>query len=214
MTLTPIRQQFLIAAEAAARLLAHPQVDRQWNQPSALADFTVRGLAGHLALQILYVPRSLAAELPHGRPVTLAEHYSRAAWIGAGLSDDANVAIRQVGEETAPGTAAQLAATATATINVLRDRLQLELAERVVFLPWAQRMLTLDDFLLTRLMELAVHSDDLAVSVHVPTPVLSAEALEPVLELLTALAVRRHGPLPILRALTRQERAPLSIAAF
>jgi hypothetical protein len=74
--------------------------------------------------------------------------------------------------------------------------------------------LTLDDMLITRMMELAVHSDDLAVSVGVPTPELPPGAADTVIGLLTRLAVRRHGPTGVLRALSRSERAPGTIAAF
>jgi hypothetical protein len=43
------------------------------------------------------------------------------------------------------------------------------------------------------MMEVVVHSDDLAHSVNVPTPSFPPEVEEPVLSLLTQLAVRRHG---------------------
>jgi hypothetical protein len=64
------------------------------------------------------------------------------------------------------------------------------------------------------MMELAVHSDDLAVSVGLPTPPLPPGAVDTVVDLLTRLAVRRHGPTSVLRALSRAERAPATIAAF
>jgi hypothetical protein len=59
-----------------------------------------------------------------------------------------------------------------------------------------------------------VHADDLAVSVGMATPALPAAVLDPVFELLTRLAVRRHGPTAVLRALSRAERAPDTISAF
>ncbi|WP_316525683.1 hypothetical protein [Kitasatospora brasiliensis] len=77
--------------------------------------------------------------------------------------------------------------------------------------PWS---LTLDDLLATRTMELAVHGDDLAVSVGLPSPELPPETAESVIGLLARLAVRRHGQAAVLRALSRAERAPESIAAF
>jgi hypothetical protein len=76
---------------------------------------------------------------------------------------------------------------------------------------WA---LSLDDFLVTRMVELAVHMDDLAVSVGLSVPELPGAALDPVVELLTGLAVRRHGQAALLRALTRAERAPAEINVF
>jgi hypothetical protein len=74
--------------------------------------------------------------------------------------------------------------------------------------------LLLDDLLVTRMMELAVHSDDLAVSVGIATPALPERAVDTVIELLSRLAVRRHGPTAVLRALSRAERAPATVAAF
>ncbi|WP_220182723.1 hypothetical protein [Sphaerisporangium album] len=64
------------------------------------------------------------------------------------------------------------------------------------------------------MMELAVHSDDLAVSVGVPTPPLDPGAVDTVIGLLSRLAVRRHGPVNVLRALSRAERAPALINAI
>jgi hypothetical protein len=64
------------------------------------------------------------------------------------------------------------------------------------------------------MMELAVHSDDLAVSVGTATPALRQSAVDTVIDLLSRLAVRRHGPTAVLRALSRAERSPATIAAF
>jgi hypothetical protein len=77
--------------------------------------------------------------------------------------------------------------------------------------PWS---LLLDDLLITRMMELVVHSDDLAVSVGIATPALSERAVDTVIELLSRLAVRRHGPTAVLGALSRADRAPATVAAF
>lgn len=214
MTLTPIRQHFLIAADAAARLLSDPAVAARWDEPSALAEFSVKGLAGHLALQTFYVHTFLAEPEPTGDPVTVEEHYDNASWMTAPLDADANVSTRVTGEEVAADGPAALSRAAAAAVADLRDSLQLALPDRLVLVRWADRRLRLDDFLLTRLMEISVHSDDLAVSVGVPTPVLPIEVLAPVIDLLTGLSLRRHGGLALLRALSRRERAPKTIAAF
>jgi len=68
--------------------------------------------------------------------------------------------------------------------------------------------------LVTSMMEIAVHSDDLAVSVGVDPPRLPDAVVDPVLVLLTHLSAGRHGPTAVLRALSRAERAPASISAF
>ena len=64
------------------------------------------------------------------------------------------------------------------------------------------------------MLEITIHLDDLAVSVHETAPPLPAEAVDTVLTLLTRVAARRHGDIAVLRALSRQERAPATIAAF
>ncbi|MFB9838255.1 hypothetical protein [Actinoallomurus acaciae] len=74
--------------------------------------------------------------------------------------------------------------------------------------------LTLDDFVTSRLLEVVVHSDDLACSVGVATPELPAEAVETVVDLLSRIAIRRHGAVSVLRGLSRAERAPASISAL
>jgi hypothetical protein len=63
-------------------------------------------------------------------------------------------------------------------------------------------------------LELVVHVDDLAVSLTVATPPLPAAATDATIQLLARLAAWRHGPMPVVRALARQERAPASVAAL
>ncbi|MFG3704069.1 maleylpyruvate isomerase N-terminal domain-containing protein [Micromonospora sp. NPDC047670] len=212
--MSSIRTAYLTAARSALDLLADPAVAARWDEPSALPEFGVGGLAGHLASQLFQVATVLAEPVPAGEPVGLLDHYAPARWIGTAPDDEVNVGIRRAGEAVAADGPAALVDRATATLGELAAALSAQPADRVVHLargPWS---LTLDDYLTTRLMEIAVHSDDLAVSVGVPTPELPAEVLDPVLSLLARLAVRRHGQPAVLRALTRAERAPADVTAF
>ncbi|TYC01642.1 hypothetical protein FXF53_11290 [Micromonospora sp. WP24] len=209
-----IRTAYLTAARSAVRLLADPAVAERWDQPSALAEFGVAGLAGHLASQVFQVEAVLAEPVPAGDPIGLLDHYARGSWIGASVDDDVNVGIRRVGEGLAQEGPQALAARTAEAVQRLTEALTRQPAGRVVHLargPWS---LTLDDFLTTRLMEIAVHSDDLAVSVGVATSELPVDVFEPVLSLLARLAVRRHGQSAVLRALARAERAPERINAI
>jgi hypothetical protein len=209
-----IRQAYLDAAESARALLQQPAVDERWTQPSALLEFSVGGLAGHLAHQVLAVPSVLAAPVPNEQAVPLLSHYERATWMGSDLSSEANVGIRQHAQGVAADGADTVISRLSAAIDELRETLPNETHDRVVRTtsgPWS---LLLDDFLITRMMEIAVHSDDLAVSVDLPTPELPEAVLAPVLSLLTGLAVRRHGQPAVLRALSRAERAPAAINAL
>nr|WP_307825720.1 hypothetical protein [Streptomyces sp. MBT33] len=100
-------------------------------------------------------------------------------------------------------------------LAVLRNLLPDMPAERPVHMAtWGEWSLELDDLLLTRTMELVVHSDDLACSVGLPSPGFPESVTAPVIDLLTRLAVRRHGPADVVRALSRAERAPASIAGI
>jgi hypothetical protein len=99
---------YLGSAAIAVALLADPAVAAAWDQPSALAEFTVRGLAGHLARQVIVVRELLAAEPPAGEGVSLLDHYARAQWVGASLDHEANVMARRSGEAAAAGGAAEL----------------------------------------------------------------------------------------------------------
>lgn len=209
-----IREGFLSAADAVVTLLGDEAVAAAWDEPSALAEFRVSGLAGHLASQVTRMPLVLAAPVPDEPPRSVVEHYLHSAWIEAGIDDEVNVNIRRGGEQEAAEGPAALAERAAAALAEARRALAAEPADRVVRLPWANWSLTLDDYLLTRLIECVVHMDDLAVSVGLPTPSLPPEVIEPVLDVLTRVAVRRHGPVAVLRALSRSERAPTTIAAF
>lgn len=212
--MTPIRAAYLEAADSAVALLADPAVASAWARPSALAGLSVGGLAAHLAGQVTFVPHTLDQPPPESDPVGLMGHYARVAWIGADLDADINVAIRSDAERGGSAGAAAVAGAAAATVAALRARLVTEPAGRLVSPPAGPWALALDDFLVTRMMEIAVHSDDLAVSVGVATPELAESVLGPVLELLSSLAIRRHGATALLRALSRAERAPATIAAF
>ena len=47
-----------------------------------------------------------------------------------------------------------------------------------------------------------------------PTPAFAPEVLDPVVALLAAMSVRRHGQDALVRALARMERAAGSVSAF
>lgn len=208
------RIAYLTAAQSALELLRSDAVHEAWDRPSALAEFSVAGLAGHLAHQVLSVPGVLDEAAPAAAPIALFDHYAGSSWRDAGPDADVNVGIRAQGDAHASAGPVALADRTAAAVASLEQRLPAEPADRVVFLPWVQWALRLDDFLTTRMMEIAVHSDDLAFSVGVPAPDLPDPVLEPVLALLTGLAARRHGQAAVLRALTRAERAPEAINAF
>ncbi len=161
------REAYLRAADSVIGLLARPEVAPAWAAPSALAQWTVGGLAAHLGGQVLNVERLLALPAPDLAPIALEDHYEQAAWVEAGVDDPVNAGIREGGEQGAAAGPDALLESVTRARDAVAALLAREPADRVVLVPWQGWALTLDDFLTTRMMEIVVHSDDLAASVRV-----------------------------------------------
>jgi uncharacterized protein (TIGR03083 family) len=212
-----IFDDFLSASGAALGLLESPEVAARWEEPSACEGFTVGGMAAHLGWQVQSARLAVEAPRPEaGAAVTdLTGHYGQAAWLGADLDAPVNAGIRDAGQERAQsGPAEQARLTREAREALGKAFVALD-PQEVIAVPWiAGRAMTAHDVLATRVLELVIHTDDLAVSVGVPTPLASDAAYERVVGILAGVSMRRFGPLPLLRALSRAERAPESVAVF
>lgn len=205
---------FAQAALIAADLVRRPDVADRWGQESACAGMTVGGLAHHLVSQIGNTVRLVGAPPSEQAPIPLLEHYARAAWVTAAPEDDVNVGIREGSDAEAAGGPEALTPLVTDLLEQLPGVLSARRGDEAVLIPWQGWALTVSDWLVTREMEIVVHSDDLAASIGVPTPEFPDEVLTPVLALLTGVAVRRHGQAAVVRALSRPQRAPASVSAF
>ncbi|GAA3453979.1 maleylpyruvate isomerase N-terminal domain-containing protein [Dactylosporangium matsuzakiense] len=207
-----IREAYLASAATAAALLRDPGLAERWSEPSALPEFTTGGLARHLANQVTQTVTYLAAA-PGSAAIPVLEHFTRNDWVTTGADSPDNVDIRRRSERAAASTsAAGLAGLVDTALAALRAAVPAQPRDRIVDLgEWG---LTLEDFLRTRIVELVVHADDLAVSLGRPTPPADPAAAQVTIELLTRIAAWRHGPLNVIRALARRERAPDSISAF
>ena len=209
-----ITRAYLSAAASAAELISDPAVTSRWAEPSALQDLTVGALAAHLSRQILNVPAALAEPLADAGPIPLLGHYAQSAWTDGDLESESNRRIRDTSVQDAAGGPEALSARVAETLDRLRAEFAEGSAPEAVQLPWAGWSLSWADFLTTRMLELSIHSDDLAASVGIETPTLPDDVIEPVVDLLARLAVLRHGQAAVLRALARSERAPKTISAF
>jgi hypothetical protein len=165
---------------------------------------TVGALVAHLARAVTNVERSLEApEPPPVAAVISATAYFAA--VGPVLDSRINVRVRATSaEEALVGHRAVLGGMERG-LDRLRTRLEAEPVGRLVTVR-DQEVLRLDDYLATRIIELALHTDDLCVSVGRETPELPG--IEVAIEALVDIAAHRHGRLAVLRALARRERDP------
>ncbi len=211
-------EQFPEVARVAADLIRQPEVAAHWGDESACAGMTVGGLANHLAGQAANVVLLLAGPAHDADPIPALEHYRRAAWVRAGHDDEVNVDVRTSADGYAASGPADLGERVAADLAALPAALAPVLGGSrrpdSVLIPWQGWSLTAADFVLTRTMELLVHSDDLAASIGVDTPRFPDEAADAVLGLLASVAAERHGQAAVLRALSRPQRSTGAVSAF
>lgn len=208
------RNEFITACRTTFELASTAEVAGAWDTESACAGMTVGGLAHHVLGQVRHVYGLLTEPPTSDSPIPLLDHYAGATWVSAAPDDEANSSIRDGDNRAAAvGHRAVLAEVAP-----LIDRLPAVLGAArepdSIFIPWQGWALSTDDFLVTRAMELLVHSDDLAASVDLPTPAFPDNVVAHVVDLLAGVAVRRHGQTAVIRALSRPQRAPVSVSAF
>lgn len=200
---------FLGAADAARRLLDVEGMAERWEEPSSLDRMTIGELTAHLSRAVALVARYL--DTPAEPPYRDAAGYFFALVPVADTDLDSDLAV------AARDRARQEAGPGLDTVRRTWDEARADLSQRldpavldrgISVLGSAIR---LGDYLTTRLVELVVHADDLAVSLGEPTPDFSAAATEAVTACLTALAALRSSPLEVIRAMTRRERAEADV---
>jgi Mycothiol maleylpyruvate isomerase N-terminal domain len=203
---------FPMAAAVALDLIQQGEVRDQWVMPSVLPKMSIGALACHLGRQVVRA----AEVLPTATDVLPLEsadaHYHRAAWVMSTSPDDPPNDRSTDDAEAALGAAA-LAGQSARAMETVRRLLAAGAVRDVVLIPWQGWALRRDDFLLTRMLEIVVHADDLALSAGVRTPEFPAEVFAPVRDLLVRLAVKRHGQSAVISALARSERTQ-TISAF
>jgi hypothetical protein len=201
-----------MAAAVALDLVQRGEVRDQWLRPSVLPKMSIGALACHLGSQVVRAAELLPVATDVPALESVDAHYHRAAWVTSTSPDDPSNDRSTADAEAALGVAA-LASRAAGALEAVRHLLATGTASDVVLIPWQGWALRRDDFLLTRMLEIVVHTDDLALSVGVRTPEFPAEVFAPVTHLLVRLAVKRHGQSAVVSTLTRSERTQV-ISAF
>lgn len=211
LTLT---QDVLVSARTVADLALGAPVRGRWDDESACAGMTVGGLAHHLTGQVDNLIALYAETRDRSDPISIVEHYRRAAWANTGLDDEDNIGIRTDADQAAQTGPEAHADQVRAALETLPASLAQVEDDDPVLIPWQGWSLTAHDFAVTRLMEMVVHADDLAASVGVDPPRFPDEAVRQVVRLLTDVALDRHGQAAVVRTLSRPQRAPASVSAF
>jgi Mycothiol maleylpyruvate isomerase N-terminal domain len=204
----------LDSARVSVDLALSDPVRGRWTDESACEGMTVGGLAHHLTGQLDSLIRLYADAPADAAPIRVLDHYRQAPWANTGLEEEVNVGIRTGADEQAAGGPDAHAEHARSVLAALPDSLGRIEDGDPVLIPWQGWSLTAADFAVTRLMEMVVHSDDLAASVGLDTPTFPDGAVRRVVALLAEVSVDRHGQAAVVRALSRPQRAPASVSAF
>lgn len=209
-----IRELFLSCSAAVAELVGGDPVRGAWSEPSALEGYTVAGLAGHLVRGVTTVETYLTRSAGDATAQTDASGYF-AAVLGAAdpVDSDLHRTVRSRGEDAATAGPAELARTVETAIERLRPTLAAADRDRPLEV-LGGLTLTTAEYLRTRLVEVVVHLDDLAVSVGVSVEGVSEDAYREVAAVLAETAARRLGGLVTVRGLARRERHPAAIRAL
>jgi hypothetical protein len=206
-----IRTAFLRTADATRPLLDDPVVDDRWDEPSALPLMTIGALAAHLTRAVLTVNHYLAAD-DRGLTEDLIDAAGYFGSVdelttpdGPDLANPLHTAIRDRAADGAEGGPDRVRSQWDEGMLELHATLATEPATRTLTVLGGRRIM-IDDYLVTRLVELVVHGDDLATSIGIAPPEVPSRAGDLVIECLVKVAVDRHGPLAVIRAMTRTER--------
>jgi hypothetical protein len=211
-----VRESFLGAVAEARGLIAAREVAAKWRDPSALDHLDVGSVAGHLARAAFVVIGYLDSSAPSlgsdgSDLVTADQYFERGFAAAAASSADLHAGVRaRAAAEAAAGQDA-LVARLDATLQELSERFAVEPADRTVTVTLGM-VLPLDEYLVTRMVELVVHSDDLAASAGLEVPEFDALTMACVIGCMLAMVRSRHGDIAVMRSFARRERDVIDAA--
>ena len=193
----------LAGADVVAEAVADERVGKAWDLPSVLEEQTVGSVAAHVARGGVLV----VSDYLHGDPPGHAADFGSAAEYFASFADtagpEAHRAIRDRG-------AALAAAGQAALVKVLRERTPVVAGELRSF-PADHLMaviggnvIRLGDYLVTRVVEQAVHLDDLARSIGAEPWALPERHVALALSVGVDIGRLRRGTPALLRAVYRR----------
>jgi hypothetical protein len=170
---------------------------------------TVGEVAGHLSHSgVFAVEEALTkSSIPAGTPLSAARLLSRAP---LEADDPKHDGVRAVAASQSERGQEDLVVRLHRCIDQVEPLLVQRDDDSIVSFPWGAGVpMTMREFLRSRVVELAVHLDDLAVSVGIDDLTLSPTAVILACEVGVAIDVERYSSTEVLRALFRRQRGSL-----
>jgi Mycothiol maleylpyruvate isomerase N-terminal domain len=199
---------FLLAGRHAEAVLGDHRVGSAWDSPSALPRMDVGAVAGHLFLVVRRVDKHLDRAQPPVSPVTSDTYPTVSVARPDDLDLEVHRRVRRDGRHVAAwGWSAVVDALGQRLVK-LDSRLTAPLPSAIAF---GDRSIDFGEYLASRVVEVLVHTDDLAASVGLDDVRPPPPAVDAALAFLVAAARRSHGDLAVLRAFTRRERIDDSV---
>ena len=209
-----IRDVFIDAGKRAVDVVEDDRVSDRWDAPSSLEGYSIGGLAAHLCRAIVTVEGYLTAgpaSGSDGADLDAADYFLFALGDHDPIDSDHHHGIRQRSADMA---ASGRSDVLDATHNAL-DRLSVALpvtGSPFVLSVFGGAQMNLDEYLRTRIVELCVHTDDLAASIDGLDADLAVEAWRVARETLVELAARKVGDRELALGLSRRERTDRPLA--
>jgi len=205
-------EQFHLAGQVAVDLIATRQVGERWNDPSILEGYSVGGLAAHLGRALVTVD----AYLDVAPPAVDAAVVDAPTYFALALGDHDPVDSEFHARVRERGNASAVAGQAALVVEL--SGVQARLAARLLdpdrlIAVLGGTVMALSAYLETRLVELVIHTVDLADSVGLPAPVMDATIWESVARTISETAVQRNDASAVALGLARPNRYP-SLRAF
>ena len=206
----PVVAAFVAAGEWFQGIAGRDEIADRWGERSALDGYTVGGIVGHITAAVAWLGPLLDTTAPDSDvPVWSVGDYLAPFPVRTAedLNGPLHVATRAQGERVAERGPKETVAKLHSRLEDVAERVMAADLHRLLDLrPTLPAAIPVGDFLRTRVVELVVHGDDLAVSIDLSVdPPDDAGAIAA--NALLAAAIHKHGHLELLRALARGERS-------
>lgn len=203
---------FLGGGRVVAEAIADPAVADAWDRPSVLEHQSVSGLAGHVTRGVWAIGEYLESG-PASGPVAFDSASEYFTDLAESASAEDHRAIRDRSAAVAAVGRGELVRQLEAWLAVLGPRLGSLDVHHLVAVRLG-KIMRLDDYLTTRIVEQVVHLDDLARSIDRQPWSLPNGAQALAIAVGTDIAVRRRGSDAVIRTLYRKGYAEQTLPAL